>query len=636
VHREFHRLFLRCRATEENGRTHLLFNKELDTRPGQKEHWNEPFPGVFCHTALSPVAGFETDRAAFYGYGGSDEAPEMLRKPPRRCEPGAWGDAMASLDLVFPDADRIETALVSAYAGSDDEAIALVEASAGIGRDAALEAIEDFWQTEIGALACETPSPELDAMASRWLRLQTIVGRLYGRCALYQASGAFGFRDQLQDSLIFLPYAPERAGAQLTLHLKHQFRNGEVLHWWHPGPETGPRTKCSDDFLWPILAAAERHRETGETKFLKERVPFLDGGEKPVWDHLRRSIDLAWARRSARGIPLLGECDWNDGLSSAGDEGRGESVWVGQFLHLLLIEMDRLAKVAGRKDEGFLERAAELRRIINEHAWDGAWYIQGTNDSGAPIGSSRCAEGKIHLNPQTWSVIAQIAAEEPVLDGPVRWTERARQAMASVKERLVVDWGVLLLAPAYQTPDPSIGYITRYAPGRRENGGVYTHAAVWTAKAARLLGDAELVRQVVFSLLPPVRGKDPRYVAEPYVTPGNIDGPITPTPGRGGWTWYTGSSAWLNRTIFEDLLGVRPQPDGLIFEPMVPADWNGFRVTRPWRGKLLSIEMVRGNEPGIRIRSAAKGRSKEIAGKILSWKDLPARATEIELEVVFA
>lgn len=631
AHREFHKLFIESRLLDlpRSRRRALAFTKKLDTRPGTEEHWNTPFPGVLTHATTGDVRGFETDRLRFHGYGGSIEHPDALANPPREGLLGYWGDAMAGLDVRLGPSAR-EVAFVTAYSATEEAAVETLEKTLAVPREDAVKAAEEYWRKQIGPVAAETPSPEFNVMASHWLRYQTIAGRIFARCGLYQASGAFGFRDQLQDSMHFLAYAPERAHAQWKLHLHQQFKNGEVLHWWHPETGTGPRTKCSDDFLWPIMAAAEYHRETGSARFLKERIPFRDGAKKSAWDHLRRSIDLAWERRSARGLPLIGECDWNDGLSSAGDKGRGESVWVGHFLHLLLLEMARLSEAQEKDGSEFLTQADELRRAVNEHGWDGSWYMQGTTDEGEPIGSSRCAEGKIHLNAQTWSVIGRTATADAAR---ATFSDRAAKAMAAVKDQLVVDWGVLLLSPAYKTPDVRLGYITRYAPGARENGGVYTHGAVWTARAARMMRDRELLAKVVFSLLPPRRGKDPRYRAEPYVTPGNIDGPTTPTPGKGGWTWYTGSSAWLVRILYEDLLGVRSAVGGLTIDPLVPPGWTGFKVTRPFRGRLLKIEARRGGGAGITIGTGAKKR--EIAGSFVPEKELTGAKKEIDLFVEY-
>lgn len=639
AHREFHKLFIHTSWHEgspaDSALRAVAAIKRLDTRPGVEEHWNCDFPGVLIHAGTAPaVRGFETDRLAFFGYAGDPASPATLASAPRNGSTGCWGDACLGLDIVLEMAGgHGATTLVTAWAPDMDAALASSAEALTISREDAIKTAEAWWADQVGPVAVKSPSADLDPMVSHWLRYQAIAGRIYARCGLYQASGAYGFRDQLQDSMLFLHYKPERTLEQLKLHLAHQFKNGEVLHWWHPGIDIGPRKKCSDNFLWPILASAELFRETGSAKFLRDKVKFMDAGEKSIWDHLNKSVDLAWERRSPRGLPLLGECDWNDGLSSAGDKGRGESVWVGHFYHVLLLEMATMAEALGKDPKPYVEKAAAIREAVNAHGWDGGWYMQGTNDEGVLIGSNSVAEGKIHLNAQTWSVIGATAAELANGRTVTGYTDRARQAMQAVKDRLVVDWGVLLLSPAYATPDSSLGYITRYAPGARENGGVYTHGAVWTIRAARMMGDAELARKVAFSLLPTVRGRDPRYRCEPYVTPGNIDGPTTPTPGKGGWTWYTGSASWLVRCLVDDVLGVRASDGGLTFDPLVPTDWPGFSLTRPWRGRLLNIEAKRGSAAGIVIR-AGKGKPVEIAGSQLTVADLP-RGTELNVQVTY-
>lgn len=625
AHREFHRLFVDVTLEDEGV---LAFTKRLDTRPGVTEVWNTPFPGAMACACHPAPAGFHTDRREFYGYGGSMAAPAALAVAPACGQLGCWGDPMAGLDVVVPVTGGVaEAVFVTAFGADPQAAAAVARAALQVSRADALAEARRFWEGHLGELAIATPSEDLD-VSSLWLRYQAIAARMMARCGLYQASGALGFRDQLQDSMLLLPIAPEKTREQIELHLRHQYQDGSALHWWHPETETGSHTDCSDDYLWSIMAAAEYYRETGAIGFLERRVPWLDGGDVSAWDHLRRSVDRAWERRSPRGIPLLGHCDWNDGLSSAGDKGRGESFWVGHFLHGLLHDMAEMARARGEDDAEFVERARVMRDLVNDHGWDGAWYRQGTTDEGDLIGSSTCDQGRIHLNPQLWSIMAGTAT------GP--YAPRARQAMDAVIAHLKVDWGTLLLAPAYTTPDERIGYLTRYAPGRRENGGVYTHAAVWAGRAARMLGDAALVREFLMCLLPPVRGRDPRYHAEPYVTPGNMDGPLTPTPGRGGWTWYTGSAAWLMRCLLEDLLGVRARVEGLVVDPCVPADWERFSVTRPFRGKLLRMTMRPGGNAGYTVRSGDGATVCEGAGTVVPAADLASfAARELQVDVTY-
>jgi cellobiose phosphorylase len=603
AHREFHRVFFDISIARESI---LLFSKKLDTRPGDEEHWNTPYPGILACTCSRVPDGYYADRFEFYGYGGTVENPEALKNKPFKGQLNPWGDPMAGLDVVIKPFDgNAEVSFVTALGRDEEAAMKTAVQALKISRDDAVESAKTFWKEQFGDLEINTPMEEIN-VSSLWLRYQAISSRILGRCSLYQASGAFGYRDQLQDSLLYLSSTPDKTLSQLELHLRHQYRDGSVLHWWHPETETGKLMMCSDDYLWPILAAAEYYHETGRVDFLEKSIPYLDGGEDTIWNHLKLSVERAWKLRSNRGAPLLGECDWNDGLSSAGDKGKGESFWIAHFLHLLLRHMSEIACAKNEDGTEFLSKASVLRELVNTHGWDGEWYLQGTNDEGDLIGSSINEEGKIHLNPQTWSIISGTASG--------KFEGRAEIAMNAVLKHLHQPWGTLLLAPAYTKPDVKIGYITRYAPGRRENGGVYTHAAVWSGRAARILKKPNLVQDFLLSLLPPVRGKDPGYKAEPYVTPGNIDGPITSTPGKGGWTWYSGSAAWLFRCILEDLLGIRTEADGLIIEPNVPADWDGFSVSRPFRGKVLKIKCQKGEIPEIYINIPGTSEKRIIKG----------------------
>jgi cellobiose phosphorylase len=325
-------------------------------------------------------------------------------------------------------------------------------------------------------------------------------------------------------------------------------------------------------------------RETGDWSVLDEKAPFVDDPtHAPLREHVARAFRYSFGRFSPRGLPLIGAGDWNDGLSAAGLEEKGESIWLGHFLAGLLADWAEIAARTGDVAQAgeYRQRREALVTAINAHGWDGQWYLRGTLDDGTPFGCAANRVGRIYLNAQTWAVLADVAPPE-----------RAEVCMAAVKAHLVSEAGALLLAPAYDTPVPEIGYITRYAPGLRENGGVYTHAATWAIAAAAKVRDAELVGQLLEAINPV--HKDPeRYWAEPFVLPGNVDGPDSPLHGRAGWTWYTGSAAWLHRVVTHWVLGVRPEWDGLRLDPCLPPGWPGARLTRPWRGATYEIEIVR-------------------------------------------
>jgi cellobiose phosphorylase len=482
--------------------------------------------------------------------------------------------------------------------------------------------VRDGWRRRLAAHRLETPSPTLDPLLNDWFRYQAISARLWGRAGYYQQSGAFGFRDQLQDSQLWLTVDPELCRRQLRLHAAHQFADGSVYHWWHPLSEQGHVTRMTDDLLWLAFVAASYVQETGDLSLLDDAEPYLDDSEpRPLLDHVERAFGRVFRRTGRRGLPYVGGGDWNDGLSALGLEERGESVWLAQFLAGLCGDWSEVHRRRGdvaRADELAARRAA-LVTAVNEHAWDGAWYRRGTRDDGSWIGAAGDRYGRIFLNAQTWAILCDVAPPE-----------RAAACLAAVEEHLVSDAGALLLAPAWKEPDETVGYITRYAPGLRENGGVYTHAAVWAIAAAAKMRRAGLVERLLTAIDPAV--KDPeRYWAEPYVLPGNVDGPASPHHGRAGWTWYTGSAAWLPRVVSEWVLGVRPTWDGLLFDPCLPAAWNHAAMRRPWRGASLAIEIGRqaGRAPG-EVTVEVDGR--RLDGHVLA--PLPAGA-EARVRVLF-
>jgi cellobiose phosphorylase len=424
--------------------------------------------------------------------------------------------------------------------------------------------------------------------------------------------------------------------------------------------ESGVRTKISDDRLWLCFATARYLEETGDLSALELAEPFVDDpaphslfdrpapfesfsprykrsgtgtvGSSNLWEHCRRALDLALAELSPRGLPLIGGGDWNDGLNAVGLDGVGESVWLGHFLHGLLRDFSGFAGRRGEQAlaERYSSQAAALREAINRVAWDGEWYWRASADDGALIGSHEDVEGKIFLNAQTWAILAGTAPPE-----------RARQAWKSVEKWLLKDFGPLLLFPAYKKPDAGIGYLTRYAPGVRENGGVYTHAATWAVLAACKLGLRDKAYEIYRRICPPNRSADiERYQAEPYVTAGNVDGPDSPHFGRGGWTWYTGSAQWLLRATLDGLFGLQATIEGLRISPCLPPEWEGCRVKRIFRGSLYEIEYRnRFDEPledskGSSNRTGAKEKSLTLDGVPVDGDTLPPPTRPIHQVVV--
>ncbi len=610
--REFHKLFFE--TGHDAARNALVATKTMWDLPGgsEAEHWNRPWPYAAAHMlrgdSLEPVVA-AADKQAFLGRYGQPAHPLGLLEPPAigaGC--GRHGDAVAALggDLVLGPGGETSLHFVLAVA----ESIAAVGetldrlSTFGAAEEAVL-ASDGQWRGLLGDSAVRSGWPDFDAMNTTWLPYQAMSGRLFGRTGYYQQSGAFGFRDQLQDSQVWLARRPERTLEQIERHAARQYAGGAVQHWWHALADFGNPTECSDDYLWLPFVAANYLRETGDVGVLGRTAPFLDDASgATILEHCRRAFTRAFGRISERGLPLIGSCDWNDGLSAVGVRGKGESVWMAFFLIDLLRDWSRILGDLG--DHAALEYAARrsaLVEAVNEHAWDGAWFRRATRDDGRWLGSGECEAGSIYLNPQTWAIMS---------DGTT--PERASAAWAGVKARLLTDYGPLLLAPAYTEPDASIGYITRYPPGSRENGGVYTHAATWALAAAAKMGEQETVARVWRSLSPILRSARDAdvYAAEPYVLPGNSDGPLAPAPGRAGWTWYTGSAAWLNRICLEWVLGVRPTWEGLLIDPCAPREMGVVEVTRRWRGAGVRVrfdaaECARGMRPVVRVNGRPLG-----------------------------
>ncbi|HUI10245.1 MAG TPA: glycosyl transferase family 36 [Bacteroidota bacterium] len=582
-HREFHRSFI---ETAFDPLTGILYaRKRLWEVPTERGHWNTEWPYVAFHASSLTPASFDTDRESFLGAYGTIARPAGVTMKRLKGRSGNWLDPCASLHhaLKLRPGEEKEIVYTLGCADSREHAAELAGSfGSPEGADRALGAVKAKWGVLLGTVRVKTPDPSMDLMENTWLKYQAISGRMWGRTAYYQTGGAYGFRDQLQDSLLWLAIDPEQTKRQILLHARHQFADGSVYHWWHPLSEVGLRNRISDNLLWLPYVVHAYLQETADQAVLEMREPFVDDSSgASLYDHCMRAIDRARERFSPRGLPLIGEGDWNDGLSAVGLDLKGESIWLGHFIHRILLDFAPIAAARGDAERSarYAAAAAALRENLNTLGWDGRYYFGATKDSGEKIGSSSSPEGKLWLNPQTWAVIGGVA--DP---------HRAEAVLDVVEQELEFEIGPLLLHPAYTKPDNSIGYLTRYSPGMRENGGVYTHGATWAIVAAAILGRGTSAHRVYARLNPVNRGKDPvRYCAEPYVTAGNIEGPESPFFGRGGWTWYTGSAAWLFRAGLEYVLGVRPSHGGLIVDPCIPAGWETFSVRRSFRGALYHI-----------------------------------------------
>jgi cellobiose phosphorylase len=549
------------------------------------------------------------DRAEFIGRNGTLAAPAAMTRMRLSGASGPAVDPCAAIQVNVKLDDGAEREITFRLGvGRDaDDAKALVRRFRGApAARAELATSRREWQRTLGAIRVETPDAALDVLCNGWLVYQALACRLWARSGFYQSGGAFGFRDQLQDVLALIHTAPQLTRGHILLSASRQFVEGDVQHWWHPPSGRGVRTQCSDDYLWLPLAIARYVLTTGDVGVLDEPARFLEGrpvhaGEDSYYDLPHESAEVATLyehgvrailrglRFGTHGLPLMGSGDWNDGMNLVGIEGKGESVWLAFFLCLVLAEFAKVARLRG--DAAFAERCdderTELGRNIDRHGWDGAWYRRAYFDDGSPLGSAANAECQIDSISQSWSVLSGA--------GDAR---RSSAAMDAVYRRLVRrdDGLVMLLAPPFDRSSQHPGYIKGYVPGVRENGGQYTHAAVWTVMAFAAMRDERRAWELMDMINPVKHALTPEGVAtyrvEPYVVAADVYA-TPPHTGRGGWTWYTGSAGWMYRLIVESLLGVERTIDALRFSPCLPADWKGFRLHYRHRESVYHVTVSR-------------------------------------------
>jgi len=583
---------------------------------------------VFAHVSNEHLSELERtvtgNRSEFIGRNGSLTNPAAMHRERLSGRAGAGLDPCAAIQtqVELTDGQEREIVFVFGAARNTDEAQHIIQRFGGpAGARQALESVWEYWNHTLGAVNVETPDPALDVLANGWLVYQTMSCRLWGRSGYYQSGGAYGFRDQLQDTMALIHATPWLAREQIIRCAERQFPQGDVQHWWHPPNGQGVRTHFSDDYLWLPYATCRYVLTTGDTGILDESVHFLEGreltpDEEAYYDQPQRSVEAAslyehcvrainhGLRFGKHQLPLMGCGDWNDGMNLVGRDGKGESVWLAWFLYENLQLFADLAR--GRNDEAFadvcIKQAVLLRDNIEANAWDGGWYRRAWFDDGTPLGSSENDECQIDSISQSWAVMS--GGGDP---------KRTRQAMAAVDKRLVRRDAQLiqLLAPPFDKSDLEPGYIKGYIPGVRENGGQYTHAAIWTTMAFAMMGDRDRAWELFAMLNPINHGSGPdeieRYKVEPYVMCADIY-VAPPHTSRGGWTWYTGAAGWMYRLTVETLLGLHLEADHLRITPCIPAHWESYIIHYRYRETVYHITIKRTSEkPENAIRVTVDG-----------------------------
>jgi cyclic beta-1,2-glucan synthetase len=547
------------------------------------------------------------DRREFLGRNGGLDAPAaLLSDSPLSMKLGGGLDpcGVQRAEIAVAPGQSVDVRLLLGQAANRDTARALIAKYRQADLKDVLADVTAFWDRTLGTLQVKTPDGALDMLTNRWLIYQTLSCRMWGRAGFYQSSGAYGFRDQLQDSMALCNSLPGLAREQLLRAAGRQFPEGDVQHWWLPESGKGIRTRISDDKAWLGYVASHYIETTGDTGVLDEMLPFLTGPElKPgehdafylpvtsqdtasLYEHCARALDASLAT-GVHGLPLMGTGDWNDGMNRVGEEGKGESVWLGWFLHEALsrfIPYAEQRRDAARAASWLLHMTA-LKQALEDTGWDGAWYRRAFFDDGFALGSASNRECRIDSIAQSWAVISRAASPE-----------RARRAMEAVDKYLVrtEDRLMTLFTPPFVAPTHDPGYIKGYPAGIRENGGQYTHGVLWGIVAFAMLGNGTKAGEL-FSMINPInharsRTAAMRYRVEPYVACGDVYS-MPPNVGRGGWTWYSGSAAWMYRVAIEYMLGIRLQGQTLVIDPVIPNHWPGFDATFRHGGATYEIRV---------------------------------------------
>ena len=585
---------------------------EIDARSGAlfaRNAYNTEFSGRIAFFDVDDSSRTLTgDRTEFLGRNGSINSPDAMLRARLSGRLGAGFDPCGAIQVPFKLASGEEREIIFRLgAGHDlEHARNLAQRLRTMGTArAALEKVRDYWQDTLSRVQVHTPDPALDLLANGWLLYQTLACRIWGRSGFYQSGGAYGFRDQLQDSMALLHTQPQLVREHLLRCATRQYPQGDVQHWWHPPVGRGVRTRCSDDYLWLPLVTCRYIESTGDTGVLDEVLPFLHGRDlnpdeesyydlpgpssetASLYQHCVRAIEHG-LRFGERGIPLMGSGDWNDGMNLVGIHGKGESVWLGFLLYDVLMSFTKVAQQ--QKDIAFVNQcqsqAETLRQNIEAHAWDGGWYRRAYFDDGTPLGSVSNTECSIDSISQSWSVLSGAGS-----------SERTHLAMSALNQHLVKrESGIIqLLDPPFDKAPMNPGYIKGYVPGVRENGGQYTHAAVWAAMAFAALGDSRRAWDLMAIINPLNHTRSEQeiatYKAEPYVVAADVYG-VAPHTGRGGWSWYTGSAGLTYRLITESLLGLKREGTRLSVIPCMPGEWENYSINYRFGKAIYRIKVM--------------------------------------------
>jgi len=593
----------------ETSQMHVLSNWDDEAQAMLAHNRFHPeYPERVAFVAMTPQAdSYSGDRTAFIGRNRSlaNPAAMELTRLSKRTGPGLDPCAALRVSVELSPGEHREINCMLGQADSVAKARQLVlRFQEDLALEESLAQTKAWWDTLLGAIEVHTPELAADLLINRWLQYQSLSCRLWARSAFYQSGGAFGFRDQLQDVMAFLYARPEIARAQILLAAGRQFKEGDVQHWWHEPAGAGIRSRISDDLLWLPYVVAQYVRTTGDVEILKEEVTFLNGPiladdqyevfstpevtfeRASLFEHCRRAVSHGLTI-GPHGLPLMGTGDWNDGMNQVGAKGKGESVWLAWFLSDLLQGMAEMADLLQQPELGetYQKERKELIQRTEQAGWDGEWYLRGTFDNGSPLGSAENSEARIDSLPQSWAWLS--GAADPA---------RANQALESAWQQLVrEDEGlVLLFTPPFDKAEPSPGYIKGYPPGVRENGGQYTHAALWLAMAMARKGEGERAVQLLRMLNPIEHARDAEsvwhYGVEPYV----VAADVYRLPGRigqGGWSWYTGAASWMYRAWVEEVLGLQIRGGQMQMNPVIPATWQGFSLRYRHGETLYAIEV---------------------------------------------